>query len=221
MANQTLNLTDELYQYVLAHNREDDLLKSLREVTQSQTSMPQMQISPEQGQLMGLLVQLMQAKKALEIGTFTGYSALSIARALPEDGRLICCDVSEEWTTIAKEFWQKAGVDHKINLCIAPAEETLRELIAGQEVGSFDFIFIDADKSAYLLYYELALTLLKRGGLMMLDNTLFKGEVVNSGNESKRVQVLRALNEKLWNDERITLSFLPLSDGVTFALKRH
>jgi predicted O-methyltransferase YrrM len=182
--------------------------------------MSQMQISPEQGQFMALLVQLTNVRKALEVGVFTGYSALSVALALPPEGLLVACDVSHEYTAIAQKFWQKAGVDTKIKLHIAPAQETLQQLIESGETGTFDFAFIDADKSHYDTYYEQALKLLRIGGLIAIDNMLWYGRVADPDVTDNRTQRIRALNQKLYNDERIDLSLLPIGDGLTLARKR-
>jgi predicted O-methyltransferase YrrM len=178
-----------------------------------------MQISPEQGQLMALLVQAIGARRAIEIGTFTGYSALWVALALPADGRLVCCDVSAEWTAVGKPFWERAGVAGKIDLRIAPAIATLDRLLADGDAG-YDFAFIDADKTGYDGYYERCLKLLRPGGLIAIDNVLWGGDVANPKHRSADTLALRALNRKLHHDERVTLSMLPVGDGLTLALKR-
>jgi predicted O-methyltransferase YrrM len=182
--------------------------------------MGQMQISPEQGQFMAFLIQLIGAKKALEIGVFTGYSSLAVALALPDDGTLIACDVSEDYTAIARTYWQKAGVDHKIDLRIAPALDTLDDLIAKGEANSFDFAFIDADKSSYDDYYERSLQLVRVGGVIAIDNVLWSGRVADPSDTQKRTRMIRALNTKLHHDHRVTLSLLPVGDGLTLAMKR-
>jgi caffeoyl-CoA O-methyltransferase len=179
-----------------------------------------MQISPEQGQLMALLVQAIGARRAIEIGTFTGYSALWVALALPADGKLVCCDVSAEWTVIGKPYWEEAGVAPKIDLRIAPALHTLDGLLAAGQAGTYDFAFIDADKTGYDGYYERCLRLLRRGGLIAIDNVLWGGDVADSLKRSADTLALRALNDKLHRDERATLSMLPIGDGLTLALKR-
>ncbi len=220
MARDTLNLTDELREYLISVSvRENEVLRELREVT---GPMPQSdcQISPEQGQFMYLLVKLIHARYTLEIGTFTGYSALYTAMALPDDGKLIACDVSEDWTNIAKQYWEKAGVADKIDLRIGPAEETLQKLIEGGEEGKYDFAFIDADKTGYNTYYEQCLKLVRSGGVIALDNVLSDGRVVNRSSDNPTVVAIRALNEKIYNDDRIDVSMLPISDGLTLALKR-
>jgi len=220
MARDTIDLTDELREYLLSVSvRETEVLRELREIT---GKMPQSecQISPEQGQFMYLLLKMLNAKSILEIGTFTGYSALYTAMALPDDGKLIACDVSEEWTNIAKEYWKKAGVDDKIDLRIGPAKETLQELIEGGEEGNYDFAFIDADKTGYDTYYEQCLQLVRPGGVIALDNVLSDGRVINRSSDNPTVIAIRALNKKIYNDERVEVSMLPISDGLTLALKR-
>lgn len=220
MSNKTLGLSDSLYGYLLANSlREPDILTQLRHETASHP-MSQMQIAPEQGQFMMLLLQLMGAKKALEIGVFTGYSSLCIALALPPDGMLVACDVSEEYTAIARRYWQEAGVADKVDLHIAPAVETLDRLLADGQAGQFDFAFIDADKSGYDAYYERSLQLLRPGGLIAIDNVLWSGDVADPNVQDTRTNALRALNHKLHHDERITVSLVPIADGLTLALKR-
>jgi caffeoyl-CoA O-methyltransferase len=179
-----------------------------------------MQIGPEQGQLMALLAKLVGAKRCIEVGVFTGYSSLAVALALPNDGRILACDVSEQWTAIARRFWREAGVEHKIELKLQPAVRTLEELLAAGEAGRYDFAFVDADKPAYDSYYELLLKLLRPGGLMALDNTLWSGAVLDPDEREPNTVALRALNDKLHRDERIDLSLLPVGDGLTLARKR-
>lgn len=221
MSNRTLSLTDTLYNYILENSlREPVILKELRQVT-AQMIGNQMQISPEQGQFMALLIELINAKKTLEIGVYTGYSTLAVALALPRSGKIVACDINKEFTNIAYNFWEKAGVVDKIDLRIAPALQTIEQLIANNEQASFDFIFIDADKKNYSNYYEKALILLRPGGLLMLDNTLWGGAVADNKNQDPITQSMRELNTKLMQDQRITLSLLPLGDGVTLARKRH
>ncbi|WP_414527594.1 class I SAM-dependent methyltransferase [Nodularia chucula] len=220
MANQTLGIEPQLYNYLLSVSlRESEILGQLREET-IQHPMARMQIAPEQGQFMALLVQLMGAKKTLEIGVFTGYSALVVSLALPPDGRLVACDVSEEFTAIARRYWQKAGVADKIDLHIAPAMDTLDQLLAGGEAESFDFAFIDADKSNYDGYYERSLQLVRPGGLIVIDNVLWSGRVADSEVQDNRTTKIRALNEKLHQDQRINLSLIPIADGLTLAQKK-
>lgn len=220
MSNRTLVLTDQLYHYMLDHSvHEPDVLQALRQET-AQHPMAQMQIAPEQGQFMALLVQLMGVKKALEVGVFTGYSALRVALALPADGRLVACDVSEEYTTIARRYWQQAGVADKIKLHLAPAVETLNHLLESGEAGTFDFAFIDADKTSYPTYYELALQLVRPGGLIAIDNVLWSGRVADPDTQDNRTQTIRAFNDALYQDDRIVLSLVPIADGLTLAMKK-
>jgi predicted O-methyltransferase YrrM len=220
MANQTLGLSDQLYQYFQSISlREPEILTQLRQET-AQHPMGMMQIAPEQGQFMGLLVQIIGAKKTLEVGVFTGYSSLVVALALPADGQIIACDLNEDYTAIARRYWQQAGVAHKIDLRIAPALETLAQLIEDKQENSFDFAFIDADKSNYDNYYEYALRLVRPGGLIALDNVLWGGKVADSHVQDNRTQKIRELNQKLHQDQRISLSLVPIADGLTLALKK-
>jgi caffeoyl-CoA O-methyltransferase len=219
MTNRTLNIDDHLYQYILDVSlREHPVLAELREVTRSQPRAG-MQISPEQGQFMALLVKLIGARQTLEIGVFTGYSALATALALPPDGRIIACDVNAEFTAIGRRHWQKAGVADKIDLRLAPAIDTLDALIAEGRSGSFDFAFIDADKTNYDNYYERCLQLLRIGGLIAIDNVLWDGEVARPAQDADTA-ALQALNIKLHADERVDLSLLSIADGLTLARKR-
>ncbi len=220
MSNTTLNLNDQLYEYLLGVSlRESEVLQALREET---ANLPEhnMQISPEQGQFMRLLVQLIGATKGIEIGVFTGYSALSMAMGLPEEGRLIALDVSEEWTNVGRRYWEMAGVAHKIDLRIAPAIESLQNLVAEGKEGTFDFAFIDADKENYYNYYEYCLQLLRPNGLIAIDNVLWSGKVADVDNSEAETVAIRALNKKLHKDDRIDLSLLPLSDGLTLIRKK-
>jgi len=220
MSNTTLNLNDQLYKYLLGVSlRESEVLQALREET---ANLPEhnMQISPEQGQFMRLLVQLIGATKGIEIGVFTGYSALSMAMGLPEEGRLIALDVSEEWTNVGRRYWEMAGVAHKIDLRIAPAIESLQNLVAEGKEGTFDFAFIDADKENYYNYYEYCLQLLRPNGLIAIDNVLWSGKVADVDNSEAETVAIRALNKKLHKDDRIDLSLLPLSDGLTLIRKK-
>jgi predicted O-methyltransferase YrrM len=178
-----------------------------------------MQIAPEQGQFMAFLIKLIGAKKTLEVGVFTGYSSLVVALALPENGEIIACDVDEEYTQIARTYWEKAGVSHKIKLHLAPAVLTLENLLAKGEENSFDFAFIDADKSNYDTYYEQALKLVRVGGVIAIDNVLWDGKVADSRVQDNRTQAIRRLNEKLHQDTRILLSVVPIADGLTLAMK--
>ncbi|GIV59883.1 class I SAM-dependent methyltransferase [Rhodocaloribacter litoris] len=220
MSNRTLPLTDTLYDYLLDHSlREPEVMRRLRAET-ARLPEAEMQIAPEQGQFMALLVRLMGARRALEIGTFTGYSALAVARALPEDGTLLACDISETYTAIARKYWEAAGVAHKIDLRLAPALQTLDALLDDGQAGTFDFAFIDADKESYDAYYERTLRLLRPGGLAVIDNTLRDGRVADPSVTDPVTERMRAFNDKLHHDERIDLSLLPLADGVTLARKR-
>lgn len=220
MSNKTLNLTDNLYQYLLDTSlRENSCQKKLREYTES-IEFSQMQISPEQGQFMGLLVKMLNVKKAIEVGVFTGYSSLCIAQALAHDGELIACDISKQWTDIARQYWLEAGVDKKITLHLSPAKITLQSLIDKGLGGSIDFAFIDADKENYDQYFELCLELLRPGGCIIIDNTLWDGAVADASINDKDTLAIRKLNKKLHFDERIELSMLPVSDGLTLCLKR-
>lgn len=224
MAGHRTEIDDRLHDYLLATSlREPEVLRRLREET---ASLPYagMQIGPEQGQFMALLVELIGARRTLEIGTFTGYSALAVALALPADGRVVACDVSEEFTAVARRYWAEAGVADKIELHLAPALETLDRLLApgpgGSQVGHFDFAFIDADKVNYDGYYERVLALLRPGGLVAIDNVLWDGKVVETAPDDPDTEAIRALNAKLKHDARVTISMLPLGDGLTLARKR-
>lgn len=220
MSNRTLQMTDTVYQYLLDNSlRETDAMCRLRDVT-ARDEMSRMQIAPEQGQFMALLAELIGAKRIIEIGTYTGYSALCLAQALPEHGEMICCDVSKEWTDIGRTFWQEAAVTDKIKLQIAPALETLEKLLEQGEAGKFDMAFIDADKTNYLNYYEHCLKLLRTGGLLMFDNTLWGGAVADSGNTEKDTIAIRELNARLHQDHRVSISMVPIGDGLTLVKKR-
>jgi len=220
MSSETLNLTPKVYEYLQKVSlREPQLLAKLRHQT-SKMSMSQMQISPEQGQFMALLVELINAKKTLDIGVFTGYSALVVALALPNDGKVIGCDINGEWTSIAKKYWELAGVTQKIDLRLAPAVDTLETLINEGQESTFDFAFIDADKINYPQYYELSLKLLREGGLIAIDNVLWGGKVALPEYNDDNTLVIRELNEKLLKDERVTISMVPIGDGLTLARKK-
>ena len=220
MSNKYLPLNDQIYEYLQAVSlREHDALRRLREETAAM-SQANMQIAPEQGQFMALLVQLLDAKKTLEVGVFTGYSSLAVALALPADGRVVACDVSEEWTRVARRYWQEAGVADKIELHLAPALDTLDRLLGEGQAGTFDFAFIDADKSNYDAYYERALELVRAGGLICIDNVLWSGRVADPNVNDEDTAAIRALNRKLHGDERVALSLVPVADGLTLALKR-
>lgn len=221
MSNRTLNLDDTLYQYLLdASLREHPTLAELRAFTHAHP-LARMQIAPEQGQFMQMLVSLIGARRTIEIGVFTGYSALAVALALPADGCIVACDINTEYTRIGQPYWDKAGVTHKIDLRIAPALQTLDALLACGEAGGFDFAFIDADKTGYDAYYERCLALLRSGGLIAVDNVLWGGRVAMSAEaDDDDTVALQAFNEKLHHDERIDLSMVPIGDGLTLARKR-
>ncbi len=219
MSNRTLSIDDRVYDYLLSVSlREPDLQKQLREETAA-IEFSEMQIAPEQGQFMALLVKLIGARRALELGTFTGYSSISIAAALPEDGELVCCDDSEEWTAVARKYWRQAELENRINFKLGDASATLQALIDEGQDGTFDFIFIDADKQNYPRYYELSLKLLRAGGLMAVDNTLWSGEVADPGNEEPGTRAIRRFNEMLKQDERVEISLVPIGDGLTLVHK--
>jgi caffeoyl-CoA O-methyltransferase len=215
MAGRAPFLPERISRYIAQHSvREPRVLRELRAAT-AKLPMAGMQIGADQGQFMAILVRMLGAKRCLEIGTFTGYSALAVALALPKDGRIVCCDVSEEWTAIGRPFWKKAGVEKKIDLRIAPALETLKKL-----KGPFDFAFIDADKENYLAYYERCLKLVRRGGVIAVDNVLWSGEVANDGARDATTVALRQFNDALHKDRRVDIALLSIGDGVTLALKK-
>ncbi len=220
MSNRTIAMTDPLYDYYLTVAlREPPLLRELREET---ARMPQarMQIAPEQGQFMALLTELIGARRALEIGTFTGYSALCVALAMPADGRLVACDISEEYTAVARRYWARAGVADRIELRLGPAKATLDALLAAGAGGGFDFAFIDADKENYDAYYERALALLRRGGLLAVDNVLWNGAVADPAKTDADTTAIRALNARIRDDARVSMTMVPIGDGLTLARKR-
>ena len=220
MSSSTLQLNEKVYDYLLGHSlRESAACQQLREETKPM-KMGMRQVSPEQGQFMSLLVELIGARKAVEVGTFTGYSALRVAQALPEDGTLVCCDVSEEWTAVGKKYWEQAGVSDRINLKIGPAVDTLQAMRDAGEENTFDFGFIDADKLNYQSYYEHVLALLRTGGLLLIDNVLWGGSVANPDKTDEDTEAIRNLNTFLHADDRVSLSMLPVGDGLTLALKR-
>ncbi len=221
MSRRSIELSDALYDYILENSlREPDILRRLRAETAGLRGAG-MQIAPEQGQFMALLVQLMGARRCIEIGTFTGYSALAVALALPPDGKIIACDVNKETTAVAQRYWQEAGVAERIDLRLAPALETLDTLIAAGGGGTYDFVFIDADKSNYDAYYESALTLLRPGGLIAVDNVLWGGSVIDSTVDDTDTTAIRALNTKIASDQRVSCSMLPVGDGLTLAFKQN
>jgi predicted O-methyltransferase YrrM len=220
MSNKTLNLTDELYQYLLKVSlRESELMAALRKETAT-LSMSVMQVSPEQAQFMTLLTKLLGARRVIEVGTFTGYSTLAIAQALPADGEVVACDVSEEWTSMARRYWEQAGMADRIDLRLAPALVTLDGLLHEGRIGNFDMAFIDADKENYLNYYERCLELLRPGGLIMVDNVLWDGSVIDVSNQKTETVAIRKLNEHVYQDSRVDISLVPVADGLMLARKR-
>jgi caffeoyl-CoA O-methyltransferase len=220
MSTRSIGLSEALHQYMLDVSlRESEVMRRLRDET-AEHPKSEMQIAPEQGQFMQLLVRMLDARKTLEIGTFTGYSALAVAEALPEDGRVVACDISEEYTRIARRYWKEAGVDDTIDLRIAPALDTLDALLDDGQAGTFDFAFIDADKQQYDAYYERSLQLLRSGGLVVLDNVFRDGRVADPDIDNESVRAIQRLNQKLHTDERIHLSMIPVADGLTLALKK-
>lgn len=219
MSNRTLSIDDRLYDYICdVCINESELLHQLREET-TQLEYSVMQISPEQGQFMSLLMRLMNTKRAIEIGTFTGYSSICIASAMPDDGRLICCDISPQWTSMAEKYWALAGLENKIDLFIQPAEQTLQNLLDEGAERSFDFVFIDADKQNYIMYYEMALRLLRRGGMIAIDNTLWSGAVADPENIEPSTRAIRRFNEMIQKDDRVSKSLVTIGDGLTLIIK--
>jgi caffeoyl-CoA O-methyltransferase len=220
MSSKTLGLSDELSAYLRQVSlRDSDLLARLREETRGMP-MAGMQVSAEQGQFMQWLVRALDIRRAIEIGVYTGYSSLCVALAMPNNGRIIACDISKEWTSIARRYWQEAGVAHKIELRLAPAVETLDIMLANESNNSFDFAFIDADKTSYKEYYERALALIRSGGLIAIDNTLWNGAVIDESNQTDDTRAIREFNTLIHADERVDISLLPIGDGLTLALKR-
>ncbi len=220
MSNRSIALTDRTYQYLLDVSlRENPVLRDLREATASHP-MVVMQISPEQGQFMAMLVRLTGARRCLEVGVFTGYSSLAVALALPADGQIIACDIDEDFTSMAVDFWRRAGVEDKIQLKLAPAVETLDALLADGQAAQFDFAFIDADKVNYQQYYDRLLELIRPGGLIAVDNTLWSGQLADPDVDDADTLALRSFNKSLHGDDRIDLSLVPIGDGLTLARKR-
>lgn len=220
MSNKTLSLTPLLHDYLRSVSlREAPILKSLREETATLSSHV-MQIAPEQGQFMALLIKLMGAKRILEVGVYTGYSSLVMALALPNEGHCVACDINPQTSAIAQRYWNAAGVASKIDFRLGPALATLDQLLAENQANSFDFVFIDADKANYPHYYERALALVRQGGLIVIDNVLWSGEVANPQNVEPSTKAIRAFNAMLATDDRIHISLLPLADGLTLAYKR-
>lgn len=221
MSISFLGLDERIHDYLMNNSlREPDVLRRLREETIATNPQALMAISPVEGQFMALLVKLIGAVKTLEVGVFTGYSSLCAALALPPHGRVVACDVSEEWTSVARRYWAEAGVADKITLRLAPALETLDGLLRDGQAGTFDFAFIDADKGNYDNYYERALKLMRRGGLVIFDNMLWSGRVADPSLQDAETVALRALNEKLHHDERVFVSLLPVRDGMSLAVKQ-
>ena len=222
MSKGIIPINDELYDYILSVSlREDPLYARLRAETDDLGDRSRMQISPDQGAFMAMLTRLTGARKYLEIGVFTGYSALCVADAMPAVGKVTGCDVSEEWTAIARKYWREAGVDDKIDLVLAPAGETLQKLRDGGAEGTYDLAFIDADKESYDLYYEHCLALMKPGGLIILDNVLWGGSVIDPAADDIDTRAIRDVNEKIHTDKRVTLSLVPIGDGLTLARKNN
>ena len=220
MSNKTLNVDAKLYDYLLTVSvREPSVLAELREET-ARLPNAGMQISPEQGALMQLLVEVMGARQCLEVGVFTGYSSTAVALSLPADGRLVACDVSVEFTDVARRYWRRAGVEERIDLRLGPALETLDAMLASGRAGTFDFAFIDADKDNYFNYYERCLKLLRPGGLLAVDNVLWEGNVVNPADDRSSTRAIRALNEVIRADTRVTISLVPIGDGLFLVRKR-
>ena len=220
MSSRSIQMTEDIYSYLLRNSlRENIHCVQLREETQLLT-MAGMQVSPEQGQLMGLLIEIIGATRVIEVGVFTGYSCLCMALALPEDGTIVACDVSEEWTSVGEKYWSLAGVRDKIDLRLAPAAETLREMVTQGESGQYDVAFIDADKSNYDVYYELCLQLLRTGGVLLIDNVLWGGAVADKSIVDGDTESIRTLNQKIYLDDRVAMSMIPIGDGLTLAVKK-
>lgn len=220
MSARTIAVTDKLYAYMIDISlRETEELKALRDAT-AKHPMARMQISPEQGQFMQMLVKLTGAKRCIEVGTFTGYSALAVALALPKKGKLVACDISEEYTSIGVPYWEQAGVDNKIDLRIGPAAKTLKKMLKKKgEAGRYDFAFIDADKEGYPEYYELCLKLVKKGGLIAVDNIFMNGDVADGRKRGENAVAMRVFNAILKDDKRVDISLVPIGDGLTLARK--
>ncbi len=219
MINKTVAITDVLYDYMVENSlREPEVLEQLRAANVGQLR-ADFQIPPEQGQFMQLLTRAMGFKRAIEVGVFTGYSSLSVALAMPHDGRIVACDLNEEYTSIARCFWERAGVSHKIELRLGPALATLDSMISAGESGRYDFVFIDADKMNYAAYYERAVVLVRPGGLIAVDNTLWYGYVADPTRQDADTRAIRGLNRRILEDDRVHASLLPIADGLTLALK--
>lgn len=220
MANSTLGLDERVYEYLLNYGlREPAVLAELRRATEAE-EMSEMRSAPEQGQFMAMLLKLMGAKHVLEVGTYTGYATLWMALTLPEDGEVHTCDVSERWTFVARRFWEQAGIQDRVHLHLRPALETLEGLLAQGMEDSFDFAFIDADKVNYQAYFEACLRLVRRGGIIAVDNVLWGGSVADPTDEQESTQAIRAFNRRLKGDTRVDIAMLPIADGLTLAMKR-
>lgn len=220
MSGRNRLIDSAAYSYMLETvHRDDEHLATLREET---AKLPEgsMQISPDQGQLMGLLCRAIGAERAIEVGVFTGYSALCVARALPANGTLVACDVSVEYTSVARRAWQRAGVADRIDLRIGPAADTLDSMLDSGEAGTYDFAFVDADKANYPIYYERCLELLRPGGLLLVDNALWGGRVADPAESSASTRAIRTVNERAGSDERVEVALLPVGDGLLIVLKR-
>lgn len=220
MSRKTVGLSTDLHEYLLSISvRESEVMTRLREATASHPD-SEMQIAPEQAQFLRFLVRLIGARRTLEIGVFTGYSALAVAEVLPPNGELVACEINEDYLDTAREYWEEARVWEQIDLRVDPAQETLASLVDAGESGTFDFVFVDADKESYDTYYEQSLKLLRPGGVVALDNMFRGGRVTEEDPEDPSIQATKTLNRKLYDDERVDLSVLPLADGVTLAMKR-
>jgi predicted O-methyltransferase YrrM len=220
MSRNTFTMSAELYQYYLKNSlREAPVLAALRAET-AKLSSAKMQIAPEQGQFMAFLVQLLSAKKTIDIGVYTGYSSLVVAMALPNEAQVVACDINVEWTNMAKKYWKLAGQDHKITFKLGPALNTLDNLINNNEQETFDFIFIDADKKSYQDYYERSLTLLRPGGIIAIDNVLWDGRVADLSDQDESTVAIRAFNQELVQDLRIDLTMIPIADGLSLVRKK-
>jgi predicted O-methyltransferase YrrM len=217
MANHTIQLNDDLHAYLLGISlREPEILAELRQET-AKLDMSIMQIAPEQGQFMSMLMKLTGARRAIEIGVFTGYSTLCMALPMPADGKIIACDINREWTDIAQHYWQKAGQAGKIELHLGPAMQTLASMLENEQANSFEFAFIDADKPNYCNYYEACLQLVRPGGLIAIDNVLWGGSVIDEDDDSEDTVAIRELNELLHDDDRVDITMVPIGDGLTLA----
>ena len=220
MSNKTLAINESIYQYLLDYSlRENEFLAALRKETMG-LEMARMQIAPEQGQFMAMLLSLIGAQKVIELGVFTGYSTLCMAQALPEEGLIVACDLNEDWANIGRSYWKKAGVEEKIKLRLGSAKDTLEIMLESGEQGQYDFAFIDADKENYINYYEQCLKLLRPGGLLAIDNVLWDGHVADLSIKDEETQAIRALNQHVYGDQRVDLSMVPIGDGLTLARKR-